>query len=133
MWITAIVPAALALASLASAAAAAERKPGLHRMVAEKLLERKASRETRDAGVPQTHVTDFGSDAIGCLTLPRWEMRSFGYPGHAFACEEAAGGEVMGAVLDRRGRTLCFIEGAYTGDDCYDLSICDESETLCVR
>jgi hypothetical protein len=38
-------------------------------------------------------------------------MRSFGYPGHAFACEEAAHGEVLGAVLDRRGQRRCFIEG----------------------
>jgi hypothetical protein len=135
MWTTALVCTALLAASLASEATA-ERKPGLHRLLAGKLVERKAGvRPPADAttGVPQTHSTDFAGDAIGCITLTRREMRSFGYPGHAFACEEAAAGEVLGAVLSRQGRTLCRIDGVYAGEDCYDLTICDVAETLCVR
>jgi hypothetical protein len=136
MWISAILSVAL-LAATAGSVAAAEPKPGLHRLLARRLLEQKALRGQpsggADAGVPQIHATDFAGEAIGCITLPRWEMRSFGYPGHAFACEEAAGGEVLGAVLDRLGRRRCLIEGAYAGDDCYELRICDVPETLCVR
>ncbi len=135
MWTTAIVCAALLTTGLASEAAA-ERKAGLHRLLAGKLVERKArGRTTADttAGVPQTHSTDFAGDGIGCITLTRREMRSFGYPGHAFACEEAAAGEVLGAVLNRQGRMLCQIDGVYAGDDCYDLTVCDVAETLCVR
>jgi hypothetical protein len=105
---------------------------GLYRALAGKL-----GAETRAAdalaGVPQTHATDFAGDAIGCVTLSRREMRSFGYFGIAFACEEAASGEVLGAVLDRRGLRRCLIEGDYVGDDCYRMRICNVPETLCVR
>lgn len=114
----------------------AGRQPGLHRLLATRLLAAKAapapSTPAADAGVPSTHTTDFAGEAIGCITFARREMRSFGYPGHAFACEEAGSGEVLGAVLNRVGRRLCTIEGVYAGDDCYDLTICDEPETLCL-
>jgi hypothetical protein len=124
----------LVTAGLAGDLAAADRKPGLHRVLAQKLVTQKTRpRGNGDTGVPQTHITDFAGDAIGCITLQRWEMRSFGYPGHAFACEEAARGEVLGAVLDRHGRRLCFIDGFYAGDDCYELTICDVPETLCLQ
>lgn len=105
-------------------------------MLVGKLVEQKARAQTpgdHTAAVPHTHSTDFAGDGIGCITLTRSEMRSFGYPGHAFACEEAVAGEVLGAVLDRQGRRRCFIEGEYAGDDCYDLSICDVAETLCLH
>src|SRR5262245_32372182 len=133
-----VIPVCAAVLTLAlGGEAAAERTEGLHRLVASRLPARRAQRAGRSvgprAGVPQTHATDFAGDGIGCITLTRREMRSFGYPGHAFACEEAAAGEVLGAVLDRNGRRRCLISGGYAGDDCYDLTICRVAETLCVR
>jgi len=133
-----VLPLCAALLTMAlGSEAAAERTEGLHRLVATRLAARRAERSAQPAdpgtGVPQTHATDFAGDAIGCITLTRREMRSYGYPGHAFVCEEAAAGEVLGAVLDRNGRRRCLITGGYAGDDCYDLAICGVSETLCVR
>src|SRR5690348_5228132 len=64
---------------------------------------------------PQTHTTDFGDDAIGCITLTRWELADFGYRGHAFLCEEGATEEVLGAVLSRAGLVRCHITGHYVG------------------
>jgi hypothetical protein len=137
MWSSVIPLCAALLAMALGSGAAAERKEGLHRLVATRLAARRAERAAQPAdlgtGVPQTHATDFAGDAIGCITLTRREMRSYGYPGHAFVCEEASAGEVLGAVLDRNGRRRCRITGGYTGDDCYDLAICEVSETLCVR
>ena len=129
LFAAALVAATLALAG------AAEPRPGLHRLVAERLTAEKGRRpETPpSAGTPQIHATDFAGESIGCITLSRREMRRFGYPGHAFVCEEASQGEVLGAVLDRQGRRRCLIEGDYTGDDCYTLTICRVQETLCVR
>src|SRR5262245_41710893 len=128
---------ASALAIGLGTAAAGEPSAELRRLVARKLVAGRATRVAPPAdastGVPQTHVTDFAGQGIGCITLTRREMRSFGYSGHAFACEEAAAGEVLGAVLDRDGRTRCRIAGRYAGDDCYDLTICRVAETLCVR
>jgi hypothetical protein len=124
--ITIAAAVALLLGAVPSSISAA-RRPGLGRLLAERLMQKKAQPR------PQTHATDFGTDAIGCVTLPRWELRRFGYPGHAFACEEGVHGEVLGAVLDRAGRTLCYIVGAYEGDGCYDIDICDQVETLCVE
>jgi hypothetical protein len=131
--LTAGLVAALALAT-ATAAPAAPR-PGLHRLVAERLAAERGRGPAAPptAGAPQTHSTDFAGTNIGCITLSRREMRRFGYPGHAFVCEEAAEGEVLGAVLDRQGFRRCLIEGAYAGDDCYTLTICRVAETLCVR
>ena len=129
----ALVAATLGLVS----AAAAEPRPGLHRLLAERLLAEKTKTPDTPAdpatGTPQIHATDFAGENIGCITLSRREMRRFGYPGHAFVCEEASKGEVLGAVLDRQGRRRCLIEGDYTGDDCYTLTICKVQETLCVR
>jgi hypothetical protein len=131
-----LLPVGLIAATLATAAPATPR-PGLHRLVAERLAAEKAKRpgppSSPAAGMPQTHSTDFAGENIGCITLSRREMRRFGYPGHAFVCEEAAQGEVLGAVLDRQGFRRCLIEGDYAGDDCYSLTICDVAETLCVR
>ena len=82
---------------------------------------------------PETHATDFGDDAIGCLTFPQWELRRFGYPGHAFACEEGATHEVLGAVVNRAGVVRCYIHGAATDDDCFDLTICDDPIRVCTQ
>jgi len=83
---------------------------------------------------PLIHDTEFRGTNIGCVTLSRSEMRRFGYPGHALFCEEASTGEVLGAVLNRRGRELCEIRGFYNNDAaCYDLTICEESNRLCKR
>ena len=130
-----ILFAAALVAATLELAGAAEPRPGLHRLVAERLAAEKARRpETPpSAGTPQIHATDFAGENIGCITLSRREMRRFGYPGHAFVCEEASAGEVLGAVLDRLGRRRCLIVGDYTGDDCYSLTICSVQETLCVR
>ena len=131
-----LLTAGLIAPTLATAAPAAPR-PGLHRLVAERLAAENAKRpgapSSPTTGTPQTHATDFAGTNIGCITLSRREMRRFGYPGHAFVCEEESQGEVLGAVLDRQGFRRCLIEGDYTGDDCYTLTICDVPETLCVR
>ena len=82
---------------------------------------------------PRTHTTDFAIDQLGCITLTVRELRAFGFAGHAFVCEEPQSGAVLGAVLNRRGVVRCHISGWYAGDACYDLSICDEPETACVR
>jgi hypothetical protein len=78
-------------------------------------------------------ATDFQGTDLGCIVLPRREIRPYGYPGHAFLCEAGVSGEVLGAVLNRTGRRLCEIRGTYAGDFCYDFDICDVAETLCVR
>lgn len=117
------------LALAPSGAAARPIESGkLARALATKLQEPKAAKEPR----PQTHATDFGSDAIGCITLTSRELWSFGYRGHAFLCEEGNGGEVLGAVLSRSGFIRCYITGEYVGDGCYDFDICDIPETACV-
>lgn len=130
-----LLAAALVTATLGLASA--EPRPGLHRLLAEQLLAEKTKKADTPSspatGTPQTHATDFAGTNIGCITLSRREMRRFGYPGHAFVCEEASEGEVLGAVLDRQGYRRCRIEGSYSGDDCYALTICNVSETLCVR
>lgn len=100
---------------------------GAAEAVARALAARKTDRQ------PRLHTTDFALDHVGCIVMPRAEMRRFGYPGHAFACEEVTAGEVLGAILDRRGRRICDIAGAYAGDDCYELTFCDVPERLCVH
>jgi hypothetical protein len=105
---------------------AREDQAALGRALARKLLARKLLR-------PQTHTTDFGTDRIGCITLTSWELRQFGFRGHAFLCEEGATSTVLGAVLNRRGVVRCYITGAYAGETCYDLEICGIPETACVE
>jgi len=116
----------LALAPGLRSAAAADAG-GLGRAIATKL------HAARQGIHPNTHATDFASDHIGCITLTRGEMRRLGYPGHAFACEEATAAEVLGGVLNRRGVVICHISGAYVGDGCYDLDVCETRDTLCVQ
>ena len=121
----------------ALAATAGATQPDSHRLgelLVAKLHARHAVRS--DAPTPANiDDTDFAGSNLGCITLRRSEMRGLGYPGHAFLCEEAASGtgEVLGAVLDRRGRVICHITGNAAGDACYALTICDYSDTLCVR
>jgi hypothetical protein len=111
--------------TLIGAAAAAERDPrGLGQAIAERLAERRTQ--------SQTHATDFAGVDLGCIIMPRFELRPFGYRGHAMLCEADVSGEVLGAVLNRSGRQLCDITGFYVGDLCYDITICDFAETLCV-
>src|SRR5262245_51883508 len=86
---------ALALPTNVAFAAAPEPK-ALAQALAGKL-------RAHPAIAPETHTTDFGDDAIGCITLTRWELADFGYQGHAFLCEEGATQEVLGAVLNRPG------------------------------
>ena len=80
---------------------------------------------------PQTHTTDFAGEELGCITLTTHDMRHLGYRGHAFACEAASTGEVVGAVLSRAGVVRCYIVGGYIGEGCYDIDICDVPETIC--
>jgi hypothetical protein len=123
---TAVLLAALALLLAAPAPApAAPDQPALAKALAQKLFAEKALR-------PRTHATDFGTDRIGCITLTTWELRRFGYRGHAFLCEEGQAGEVLGAVLNRYGVVRCYIHGMYAGDTCYDFEICGVPETACV-
>ena len=82
---------------------------------------------------PRTHTTDFSIDQLGCITLTVRELRAFGFAGHAFVCEEPQSGAVLGAVLNRKGVVRCHISGWYVSDACYDLAICGEPETACVR
>lgn len=110
----------------ASSALAADPR-GAARELATALAERRMQLAAR------LHGTDFALDHVGCIVMPRAELRRWGYPGHAFACEEASAGEVLGAVLDRRGRRLCTIVGRYAGDDCYELTFCGTPERLCVH
>ena len=100
-------------------------KHGLARALTDRLTTRRL--------VPRTHATDFAGTELGCILLPRRELRPYGYPGHAFLCEDAQSGEVLGAVLNRRGARLCTIEGSYVDDLCYDFDICDIPETACVE
>ena len=114
----------LALVAPGRPAVAAERS-ALARAIATKLSAQKAIR-------PETHTTDFRGDSLGCITLTAWELRQFGYRGHAFFCEEAATGEVLGAVLTRGGVVRCFISGDYVGDGCYTFTICGVADGACV-
>ena len=119
-----IIAVVLALAALSRPAAAADRD-AFARAIATKLSARKAIR-------PETHTTDFRGDSLGCITLTAWELRQFGFRGHAFFCEDAATGEVLGAVLTRGGVVRCFISGDYVGDGCYDFTICGVPDGACV-
>ena len=110
-----------------SVAAAAERDSrGLAEALAKRL---KARREAS-----RIHTTDFQGTDLGCIVLPRFELRQYGYPGHAFLCEAAVSGEVLGGVLNKKGRMICDIFGAFVDDgaNCYDFSICETPETLCI-
>jgi len=90
------------------------------------------AQKTVQAIRPKTHTTDFQGDSLGCITLTAWELRQFGYRGHAFFCESAATGEVLGAVLSRGGVVRCYISGDYVGDGCYDFTICGVADGACV-
>jgi hypothetical protein len=110
---------------LGGVALAGERDPrGLAKAIAEKLAAKRQS--------AAIHGTDFQGTDIGCIILPRRELRPFGYPGHGFFCEVAATGEVLGGLVNKKGNQLCEIRGAYTADLCYDFDICGVAETLCV-
>jgi hypothetical protein len=119
-----IVAVVVAIAAPGGGAAAADRG-AFARAAATKLYAKKAIR-------PETHTTDFRGDSLGCITLTAWELRHFGFRGHAFFCEDAATGEVLGAVLSRGGFVRCFISGDYVGDGCYDFTICGVAEGACV-
>jgi hypothetical protein len=111
---------------LVGVAAAGEPDPhGLAKLIAERL---EAKRRT--AALIQD--TDIQGTDLGCSILPRRELRPFGYPGNGFFCEAGVSGEVIGGLLNRRGRQLCEIRGAYAGNACYDFDICGTPETLCV-
>ena len=100
-----------------------------HRELAKRLAARRQA-------PPQTHATDFAGTDIGCIILPRFELRPYGYPGHGFLCEVNATGEVLGAVLNKKGRQLCDIVGFFINDGdadlCYEFDICGTRETLCI-
>lgn len=98
--------------------------PGLATALAKAL----AARRTAAA----IHTTDFQGTDIGCIVLPRRELRPYGYPGHAFLCEVADTGEVLGAVVTAKGFRRCTIAGTYEGDACYRFDICGRPERLCV-
>jgi hypothetical protein len=120
--------AALTLACallLPPAVAVGADRRGLGRALAQKLAAKKALR-------PETHATDFTGVDLGCITLSTRELRAFGYRGHAFLCEAAASGEVLGAVLTRSGHARCHIRGVYTGDLCYEFDICGFPDTACI-
>lgn len=112
---------ALALSSSAFAG-----RSELAPVLAERLLAKKAI-------APRTHTTDFATDQLGCITLTARELRGFGFRGHAFLCEDAGTGEVLGAVLSRSGLVRCHISGQYGGDGCYDFQMCGEPEAACVQ
>lgn len=50
---------------------------------------------------------------------------------HTIVCQDAVG-HVAGAVLDRRGRVVCQITGAWDpASRCYLYSVCDVQEADC--
>ncbi len=115
------------LASATGGVMAAERDPrGLAQAIAERLAARR--RVATDLA-----ATDFQGTDLGCIILPRRELRPHGYPGHGFFCEAAVSGEILGGVVNRNGRKLCEIRGAYSGNFCYAFDICGVPETLCVQ
>jgi len=113
---------------LGGAALAAERDShGLAKAIAEKLYARRHYAASID-------TTDFAGTDIGCIVMPRFELRRYRYPGHAMLCEVVATGEVLGAVLNKGGRRICDITGNFTeGTTCYAINICGNDETLCVE
>jgi hypothetical protein len=114
--------AVLVLAASGDGVAARE---DLARAIAARLVAKKAI-------APRTHTSDFATDQLGCITLTARELRAFGVRGHAFLCEDAGSGEVLGAVLSRSGAVRCYISGRYVGDGCYDFGLCGADETACV-
>jgi len=110
---------------LGSGALAAERDPhGLATALAKKLAARRTTANLTPRDVTGTDLT--------CIVMPRRELRPFGYPGHAFLCEAVASGEALGALMNRKGRQLCEITGTYTGNLCYDVTICGYAESICI-
>jgi hypothetical protein len=111
---------------LGGVAVATEPDPhGLAKAIAERLAAKRRTAAVLDA-------TDFQGTDLGCIILPRRELRPFGYAGHGFFCEAAVSGEILGGTLNRSGRQLCEIRGTYSGDFCYDFDICGVAERLCV-
>ena len=106
---------------------AAEDPHGLAQAFVQRIAERKGTI------APQTHTTDFQSTELGCIALTTSELRRFGYRGHAFFCEDAGTGEILGAVLSRRGAVRCRIDGAYVGDACYSFNICGFADSACIN
>ena len=114
---------------LAGSALAAERDShGLAKAIAEKLHARRQYAASID-------TTDFSGTDIGCIVMPRFELRRYRYPGHAMICEVASTGEVLGSLLNKGGRRICDpITGSFTkGTSCYAINICGNDETLCVE
>jgi hypothetical protein len=126
---------ALLLGTLLGGAAVAGEpdRRGLGLALAKALHAKRTAQKAEPALTPRTHTTDFAGEDLGCIILPRREIRPYGYPGHAFLCEEAVSGETLGAVLNKKGFQLCDIYGFYVeGTDCYDFDICGYAERLCV-
>jgi hypothetical protein len=114
---------------LGAPALAAERDShGLAEAIAKKL-------HARRQFAASLGTTDFQGTDIGCIVMPRYELRRYRYPGHAMLCEVAATGEVLGAVLNKQGRRICDITGSFVddGNDCYAINICGNDETLCIQ
>jgi len=123
----ALAAALLTLGAIGPPAVAADRG-AFARAIAEKLIAGKAL-----GPKTQTHTTDFQGDSLGCITLTTWELRHLGYRGHAFFCEDAFTGEVLGSVLNRSGVVRCVISGDYVGGGCYDFTICGVADSGCVE
>jgi hypothetical protein len=116
---------------LVAAPAYASDPHGLAVLTTRRLFER---RSPPGGPTPRSAATtDFAGTDLGCIVLPHREVHPYGYPGHAFVCEAFASGEVLGALLTSKGRRRCQISGRYTGDACYDLDFCGNSERLCVQ
>ena len=114
------------LIAFALAVPAAAREPD-PRGLGQALVNRLGARRASDLA-----ATDFSSGNLGCIVLPQREVRPHGFPGHAFLCEDGSTGNVLGALLSKKGIRRCTILGAYAGDFCYDITICDTPEHLCV-
>jgi hypothetical protein len=101
---------------------------GLAEAIAKKLYARHQFATSLD-------TTDFQGTGIGCIVMPRSELRRYRYPGHAMICEVAATGEVLGTLMNGKGRRICDpITGSFTeGTSCYAINICGNDETLCVQ
>ena len=125
------IVAAFLLATALAPPARGSDPSGFARAIAQKL---RAEKDSASGTLrPETHTTDFRGDSLGCITLTAGELRDFGYRGHAFFCESAGTGEVLGAVLTRSGRIRCFVSGDYVGDGCYAFTICGVPDGACVQ
>ena len=119
-----IAPLAAAwMVSLAAPVRAAEDLGHVARLLAERL------RPVASAPRAPRYFNAFGT-AVRCVALTAKEIRSGGR--HVFACA-TQGGEVLGGLLNRKGKPVCApITGTFdAGTECWSVRICDQDTQGC--